>query len=221
MMEPLVLPSTTVNAHDAQRQPRRTERVVAILPIRALDDGKRRLSERLSAAERRDLIVRLCTAVVQALRDSGAVEIIGVVSRDAATLAWATEQGLTPIEERGAGLNDALASAAEWAHAMGADAELIVLPDLPLLQAEDVRTVVRSDAPERSIVICSDRAWSGTNMLLMRPCGVIPPRFGLDSFNQHIEAARNADVAVRVCDLPRTHWDIDTPADLDEWVIRT
>ena len=96
-MESLAVPSTTFSAHEAQRLLRPTERVVAILPIRALDDGKRRLGERLSAAERRDLIVRLCTVVVQALRDSGAVETIGVVSRDAATLAWATEQGLTPI----------------------------------------------------------------------------------------------------------------------------
>ncbi len=211
-LEPCAISSQPVYSPE----PRTRERVVAVLPIRALDDGKRRLSARLSAAERRMLIVRLCTVVVRALRESGMIESIGVVSGDATTLEWAREKGLTPIRQHGDGLNDALISGAAWARSTGANAQLIVLPDLPLLRADDVQAVLRTDAPERSIVICSDRAGAGTNMLLMRPCGVIPPHFGVGSFAQHLEAARHMDVPVRVCDLPRTHWDVDTSDDLDE-----
>jgi 2-phospho-L-lactate/phosphoenolpyruvate guanylyltransferase len=205
-----------INVPDARRHAPARERVVAILPLRALDDGKRRLSGRLDAPARRELITRLCGVVVRALRESGVIDHVAVVSGDDATLRWAREQGLAAVREHGRGLNAALVDAAAWARNMGADAQLIVLPDLPLLEAEDVRAVLHAPAPERGIVICGDRTGTGTNMLLMRPCGVIPPHFGPGSFARHLEAAQRAGIAAHVCDLARTRWDIDTPDDLDE-----
>ena len=189
--------------------------IAATLPIRSLHDGKRRLANHLTPDQRSRLIANLCTLVVRALRDSGVVDMIGLVSGDDRTLEWGRSLGLVPIQERGVGLNVALRTAGAWAAAAGAEAQLIVLPDLPLLHAADVRAVARRGAGAPGVVLCPDRSRTGTNVLLLRPCGAIPTMFGRHSFAHHVEAARAAGRAVTVYDSPGTSWDIDTPADLE------
>ncbi|HZG69555.1 MAG TPA: hypothetical protein VEZ12_22670, partial [Herpetosiphonaceae bacterium] len=117
--------------------------IVATLPLRSLDNGKRRLAHRFSADERRQMIMAMCGTVVSALRASGVITRIALVSGDAATLDFGRSLGLVPIQERIHDLNSALRTAGEWA-AGQADEHLIVLPDLPLLSPDDIRGVVES-----------------------------------------------------------------------------
>ncbi len=189
--------------------------IVATLPIRSFHDGKRRLAARLSSDQRCRLIVYLLTAVVYALRESGVVDMISVVSGDDSALSFGQSLRLVPIREEEAELNGALRTASAWARASGARAHLIVLPDLPLLRGADIRAVVRSAQPEDGIVACPDRKGTGTNVLFLRPCGVIPPMFGPQSFERHLRAAWTAGKEASIYDSPGTRWDIDTPDDLD------
>ena len=189
--------------------------VVATLPLRSLDEGKRRLRHQLLPEQRRALIVRLCTSVVRALRASGSVNRIGLVSRDHAALDLARELGLAPIWEEEPGLNEALQTASRWAEDLGAAAHLIVLPDLPLLEPADIRGLVNAAPAGRGAVLCPDRGRTGTNILLLRPCGVLPPMFGPQSFARHQGQANVAGIPVAVYDSPGTRWDVDTPEDLD------
>ena len=187
---------------------------MATLPLRSLEDGKRRLAHRLAAAQRRQLILYLCGVVVHALRDSGIVDMIALVSGDDLALRYAQSLGLAPIREEEQELNGALGTAGDWAAAR-ADAHLIVLPDLPLLRPTDLVALARSGRHRPGIVVCPDRAWTGTNILMSHPCGAIPPLFGPDSFARHLHAARTAGLPVTIYDSPGTRWDIDTPDDLD------
>ena len=187
--------------------------IVATLPLRSLHDGKHRLAHRLGEDDRRRLIMAMCSTVIAALRASTVIAEIGLVSGDTATLDWGRSLGLVPIREREHDLNSALRSAGEWAGER-ADEHLIVLPDLPLLSPDDIRGVVESVDAAPSIVACPDRTRTGTNMLMLRPSGCIPPRFGPNSLRRHLEAARAAGVAVRLYDSPGTSWDVDTPEDL-------
>jgi 2-phospho-L-lactate guanylyltransferase len=187
--------------------------IVATLPLRSLHDGKRRLAHHFSADERRQMIMTMCGTVAGALRESGVITQIGLVSGDAAALDFGRSLGLVPIQERIHDLNSALRTAGEWA-AERADEHLIVLPDLPLLSPDDIRGVVESADAAPSLVACPDRTRTGTNMLMLRPCGCIPPLFGLNSLQRHLAAARAAGAAVRLHDSPGTSWDIDTPEDL-------
>jgi 2-phospho-L-lactate guanylyltransferase len=155
----------------------------------------------------------MCTTVVAALEASGVIAMIGLVSGDAATLEFGRSLGLAPIQEHEPELNSALRAASEWAGERG-DQHLIVLPDLPLLRADDIRGLVESADGAPSIVACPDRTRTGTNMLLLQPCGCIPPLFGAGSLQRHLGAARASNIAVRLYDSPGTSWDIDTPDDL-------
>jgi len=200
------LPAPRAAAH-------RLPRIAASLPVRSFGDGKRRLAEQLSAEQRRALIGRLLRGVVEALRESGVVAMISVVSGDEAVLRWAQHEQLVPLLEDERGLNGALRRSARWAQAVEADAHLVVLPDLPLLRADDVRAVVAA-APGRAVVACPDRWGTGTNMLLLQPPGAIGPAFGENSFSRHLDQARRAGLAVGTVDRPGTRWDLDTPGDL-------
>jgi len=191
-------------------------RIVASLPVRSLRDGKRRLAERLTAGQRRALIVRLLSNVVVALRESAVIAKIALVSGDDEILGFGAELDLEAVRESEPGLNAALGTASLWARDHAAQAHLMVLPDLPLLQAPDVQAVAVTAEGDAGITICPDRWHEGTNMLLLRPYNAIPPAFGPNSFVRHLDLASTSGLAVRVVDRPGTRWDLDTPQDLDD-----
>src|SRR3712207_5900197 len=95
----------------AMRPPAPTGQLVPTLPLRSLHDGKRRLQHHLTVRQRRDLLTYLCEIAVRALRDSGIVAMIGLVSGDDRTLAYGRSLGLVPIKEEEIGLNGALRTA--------------------------------------------------------------------------------------------------------------
>ena len=200
-----------------QSAPQTRRRVLATLPLRSLDDGKHRLRRRLSPAERRELVVMLCDIAIVALRESRVVDEIALVSGDNAILELAREWGVVPLHEDAPDLNAALLTGLGWTQERGADAHLIVLPDLPTLRASDIRAVVEAAWERPGVVVCPDRTRMGTNLLLTQPGGAIPPLFGADSFDRHRRAAAEARLAIAVLELPGTSWDIDTAEDFDEW----
>ena len=93
---------------------------------------------------------------------------------------------------------------------------LCVPGDCPALDPGEVAALLEApptDATE--VVIVPDRHGTGTNGLLLTPPDAIPPSFGPDSCERHLQLAREAEVAVRVERLPSLLLDIDTGADLD------
>src|ERR671933_71284 len=66
-------------------------------------------------------------------------------------------------------------------------------------------------------VISPDAAGRGTNALLLRPPDALPFLFGANSFENHLDAAREREVQVQVCERTRLAFDIDTAEDLAEF----
>ncbi|CAA9296023.1 MAG: hypothetical protein AVDCRST_MAG26-4447 [uncultured Chloroflexia bacterium] len=201
------------------RDARTRPRMVASLPLRSLDDGKRRLRNRLTRSERQELVLTLLDVAVAALRESGVVNEVALVSGDDRALGLAAHMKLVPIREATAGLNSALLTAREWAKQARADAHLIILPDLPLLRASDIRAVVEAAFAGAGVVLCPDRTDTGTNLLLTHPRDAIRPLFGSGSFERHQQAAVEAGLPARIVRTPGTSWDIDTAEDFDEWIL--
>ena len=199
---------------------------VAVVPIRSLTDGKTRLAPGVSPAGRSQLIARMLRGVVAAATGSGRIETVLVVSPDERVLALARDLSpriaLLRQPDSQPGLIPALTLARTVLAGRDAATMLILFGDLPLLTAEDVRTLTAHPEP---VVLAPDRHSSGTNVLMQRlDTGDDPARFGFrfgtDSFWRHRDEARRLGLPVGIVETPGTSLDVDTPDDLAAWRAR-
>ena len=191
----------------------RAESVFAVVPVKDLAGTKSRLKPILNPGARAGLTLYMMGRVVAALRGAR-VENVGVVSPDWIVLGEARERGATPLGQESRGLNPALEEGRRWAMDRGASALLVLPADLPLLLPEDVREVMGKMGEQPSVVISPDQARTGTNALLLRPPEALPFAFGPDSYEAHLQAARERGLDVRVCEHPHLAFDLDTADDL-------
>jgi len=191
-------------------------RVVAIVPIGALENAKSRLGGSLDAEERRDLVDAMIERTLGATTATPAIAETLVVSPDREALAQADRLGARTMRQRGQGLNAGIREARDDAIAGGADAVMIVPIDLPLVSPAALAQLV---APlgvvgERPLVVLApDRHHRGTNGLLLAPPDAIEPSFGGDSRAAHEACARDAGARYVELDGPLS-LDLDTPDDL-------
>lgn len=195
----------------------------AVVPVRSLSDGKRRLGAAVDAEEREALVVGLLRATVETLSFALGLANIGIVSSDRTVLAAAGHLGAHAIPESVAGdLNASLRLGRDWASEAGAAALLYLPADLPLLTAAAVERLL--DAADAALaatgdgpiaVIAPSDARVGTNALLLAPPALIEPRFGPDSLTAHLLAAERTGAAVQLVADPELGFDLDTPDDLD------
>jgi 2-phospho-L-lactate guanylyltransferase len=194
--------------------------LVGVIPLNALDRAKSRLAGVLSPTERRALALWLAGRTLAALRSSGVVERIAVVSPDPDALARAATEGAEPLAQPGRGLNAGLALARAWAMRQNAGAMLIALGDLPLLSGGEVRRfVAMGRLHERLVTLAPDRARDGTNLLLARPPELAPLAYGRGSFARHRKLARRAGTPTLLFHSPGSAFDVDGPADLNELIV--
>ncbi|HYI16883.1 MAG TPA: 2-phospho-L-lactate guanylyltransferase [Thermomicrobiales bacterium] len=189
-------------------------RIFGLLPFRGLDDPKTRLGSVLSVGERGNLALDLLRQAVDAML-AGGIERLAVITLDERLACAGLDPRAEVIVQRGRGLNHAVHEGQAWAMVGGADGLLTVLPDLPLVSADDVRALLDA-ATEEGAVIAPDRHGLGTNALLLAPPDAIPPSFGIDSAPRHRLALALADIPVTDIQRPGTHLDLDTPDDLEQ-----
>ncbi len=198
-----------------------TSNLVAVIPLKRLDRAKSRLTGVLTPSERIALTLSLAERTLSALRNSGAVAQVAVVSPDPAALTWAEARGAIALPQPGVGLNAGLTLARDWAVGRGADGLLIALGDLPLLTAEETRRFVAMiRLYERVIALAPDRSRDGTNLLVARPAALALPAYGRGSFARHQRLAQRRGIPTVEFSAPGSAFDVDTPADLAELIAR-
>ncbi len=189
--------------------------VWAIVPVKPLKQAKSRLADLLSAEQREALATALLLRTVGLLLPLPQIQGVLVISRDSQALAMVRELGAQTVQESGAPeLNNALLRATQALRLWGAEAALIVPADIPLLAAEDVAQVVELGRFFNSVVLVPDHNEQGTNLLLVRPPGIIPYAFGENSFQRHRGYAHEAGATVLIHRSERAGLDLDTAADL-------
>jgi 2-phospho-L-lactate/phosphoenolpyruvate guanylyltransferase len=192
---------------------------VALIPLRT--GGKSRLSDQFDPDTRAELVLAMLDDVVGALVGAG-IDDIRLLCGDAAARAAALDRGLTAIEDP----EDAGAQAPDETHArlraavdaalstVGTDrVRLVVAADLPLLSAEDVRTVLA----HASEVVIAPTSGGGTGILLL-PVGVtFATSYGPGSALAHQSAARAVTPgrSPHVVERDGTAWDLDEPEHIE------
>lgn len=190
-------------------------KISAIVPLRSLHDGKRRLSGVVSPVERASLVRQLFERTCAALHGSGCVASVAVVSPDPAVLDWATTRDVRPIWQPDTGLNAGLELARDTA--LGdpqIEAVLVILPDLPFVDALDIRALARL-AERGTVVLAPDRHGAGTNALVVARHDPLRFAFGAGSLARHLATARRCGLDVRRYEARGTAFDVDSPDDLE------
>ena len=201
---------------------RATNGVTAIVPVRGLPAGKRRLAALLSIEQRNGLVRAMLDDVVGALAGAESIEQIVIASRDVAAREESERLGVGFLDQTSLrlGYNRAVSFAQE---AYADVAALLIVPaDVPLITPDAVDLVVAT-APVGPAVVVAPSYNGGTNALLLRPPQVIAPQFGPSSARAHAQAAAaagEAGVPFREAQIDVCAFDLDTPSDLD-WLRET
>jgi 2-phospho-L-lactate guanylyltransferase len=180
------------------------------LPVKSLNHAKSRLAPLLSALERGALALAMFEDALDAALTVDAWET-WVVSSDEGVLEIALGRGAMGIPEDGASLQGAIAQIEAEASAKTLEALAILHADTPLVTADALRATLHTLGP---VVIAPSADERGTNLLLRRPPGAIPSRFGPDSFRRHLEGAAERGLPIAVVERDELAFDLDDPGDI-------
>jgi 2-phospho-L-lactate guanylyltransferase len=185
----------------------------AIVPVKRLGEAKSSLGHVLRDEERRELVLSMLADVLEVIKATPSLAGSVVVSPDEEVLQAAKASGALVLLEPGVGLNKAIELATHRAIAEGADAVLVLPADLPLVRVSDLENIAAMARFQRDIVLAPSKD-NGTNALLLKPPDVMSPRFGEESFIDHLSEARARGIVPRIYRSPFIAMDVDDVQDL-------
>ena len=194
----------------------RPEKLVAVIPMKPLAEGKARLAPALEAGQRAALSLLMLARVILSARQAASVNEVWVVGGDHAVRRLAGAIGNRWLPDEGAGLNRSLAAGFSKAYGAGANAVLFLPGDLPLLTGPAIdRLVAQSQTLEKAVVTPAERD-GGTNGLLLPKGPAFMPLLGPSSFHRHLDALRADRYQVVIHRSHQIGFDVDTPEDWEQ-----
>lgn len=178
-----------------------------LIPVKRLEEAKRRLAARLAPEDRRRLGLAMLADVLRATEKWTARWI---VTSDGDAEAVGLAFGCRLVRDEGAGLNPAISKATEIASIHGVESLLVLPSDVPLVSPDEVAALFSLEAD----VVVASSLDGGTNALLRRPPGAIEPVFGKGSAAAHVRAATEKGLDVVSFNARSLLLDVDQPADL-------
>jgi len=193
--------------------------VIAVIPVKQLENAKQRLAGILSAEERKNLFTAMVSDVLTAVAQCPEIDGVMIITADPSVEKLAGEfQAEVMGEPEEPGLIPAVTAAAVALAKQAVNTMVFVPGDVPLITAEELSVILADQegdaAPHMTIAPASDLG--GSNCVACCPPDCMPFGFGVDSFRRHLRLARKAAVSTRVTKLPGVGLDIDTPDDLRE-----
>ena len=184
--------------------------IAVVIPIKAFEQAKDRLSGVLSA-DQRNLLARVtASGVLNSVLQSVRPKSIFVVCDNAEVSQWATMHGATVVQQTRSGLNTAvqlgIIAAKEF------DRVMIVHSDLPL--PERLGELLNSTVAHNTVTIVPDRHRDGTNVLIIPPGVGFECHYGAKSFEAHMAEATTHGLPIQIVEDDALALDIDTPEDL-------
>ncbi|MGH9667781.1 MAG: 2-phospho-L-lactate guanylyltransferase [Bryobacteraceae bacterium] len=193
--------------------------IFALLPVKAPRNSKQRLSGILTASEREALARCLFEQTLETVLAARNIDRLCVVTSDSITAGHARCAGALVFDELEQRSHSHSAdTAARRAIELGARTVVMLPIDVPLLTVAEVEQLAAAARP--GVLIVPDAAGTGTNALVRTPPDIIESRFGPNSLRAHLEEARLRGVPADVMRPPGLLFDIDTPEDVTELLLR-
>ena len=178
-----------------------------VIPIKAFEQAKDRLSSVLSAEQRILLARATALGVLESVRGAS----VFVVCDNPEVSQWATSHGATVVHQSQPGLNAAVQEGISAAHQF--ERVMIVHSDLPL--PSRLRELLGSGVASNTVTIVPDRHRDGTNVLII-PSGVgFTCHYGAKSFEALTAEATKLGLPLQIVEDDELALDIDTPDDLN------
>ena len=192
-----------------------------VIPMKSFRQAKSRLRERLSDAERSALARAMFERVLDAARGCTTVVLtngadVAEHARSAgAEVFWDPELPAS-ISAANMRLAELIDAALIRLAARGATRALVLMGDLPFIEARDVAELL--EALERcDVALAPDARGPCTNALALRLPAAFPTAFGHPrSYAVHSERARERALRLSELGNPRLAHDVDTAEDLPE-----
>lgn len=184
----------------------------AIVPIKTLASSKKRLASILTERERVKLSEAMLQDVLSAVCNSVVKNVI-IVSKDQKVMKIAQEFDVVIVkEEEELGVNSAVALTNDICK--DCDASIVIPHDLPFVIPLDIDMICNSAMGKRCVVITPSHRYDGTNALLRKPSDAIETHYDEDSYEIHVNKARERNVPVKIFLNKGLMLDIDEPRDI-------
>src|SRR6266481_1782087 len=186
-----------------------------LLPIKDLNNAKKRLMGVLTPEERFGLAEAMLKDTIRAVQGVRLAEKIFVITSYQPAMSMAEENGWEILrEERQDSESDSVDAASRICELRGVTALLRIPLDVPLVQASDIDDLLAIECQEPALVIVPSRDGLGTNAILRMPPALFPSHFGMGSFAKHVGEAERIGARVIFRRNARLEMDVDDEADL-------
>jgi len=190
-----------------------------LIPVKSLSQAKQRLASVLSQPARTELAQAMLLDVLEVLDRWVDRPAVGIVTSDPFALDLARQFRFESIADNtNRSETDAIEEATRVCESRGIDNTLVIPGDVPLVQSWELQKVLEA-APIEGTVLAPAADGRGTNAAFRRPSGLFPLRFGNDSFQPHLAAARATGKPCVVLSLAGIALDVDNPSDLQQLAV--
>ena len=192
-------------------------KIAAVIPMKSLHSAKSRLSNILTAQQRKNLAMYLLDATIKELKKSNFISEIIIVSNDKALKQYSCINNLKFIKDSDEGVNQAVILADKYCIDKGINANIVIPQDLPFISAKEIDKICTiSNKYHKCIIICPSKRFDGTNVLFRKPPDVIKTHYDDNSYMNHLKEADKFKIPIETLDIVKLRFDLDTKEDLLE-----
>lgn len=192
-------------------------KIAAVIPMKSLHSAKSRLSNILTAQQRKNLAMYLLDATIKELKKSNFISEIIIVSNDKALKQYSCINNLKFIKDSDEGVNQAVILADKYCIDKGINANIVIPQDLPFISAKEIDKICTiSNKYHKCIIICPSKRFDGTNVLFRKPPDVIKTHYDNNSYMNHLKEAYKFKIPIESLDIVKLRFDLDTKEDLLE-----
>src|SRR6266849_3364149 len=186
-----------------------------LLPVKDLNNAKKRLMGVLTPQERFALAGAMLSDTLRAVRGVRRAEKIFVVTNYEPVMQMAEENRWEILrEDQQISESHSVDAASRICQQRGVTGLLRLPLDLPLIQSSDIDELLIADCLAPSLVIVPSRDGTGTKAILRTPPTIFPSHFGNGSFAKHLAEAERAQAQVLIRRNIRLEMDVDDESDL-------